>query len=234
MTTGMKNDLDTNDMAMAFDQLTRNRRSIRGFLPDGVEQATLDQIFESAACAPSNCNTQPWQVYVASGELRDRLSELLLASIGEGEISLDFPYDAKYSDIYRQRQLDVGLMLYKALGITREDKEGKRQAFLRNLEFFGAAHVAFIFMPEWCGIREAADVGMYAQNLMLAMQAHGVASCPQTILSYNANLVREQFDIDTSFKLLFGISFGYEDKSLPENQIVPDRASLAESVHFCR
>jgi hypothetical protein len=33
-------------------------------------------------------------------------------------------------------------------------------------------------------------------------------------------------------KLLFGISFGYEDKSLPENQILPDRAELQESVHF--
>jgi len=234
MMTGKQNEFDRNQMAQAFDQLTRCRRSIRGFLADEVEQSTLDRIFESAAHAPSNCNTQPWHVYVASGELRHRLSELLLASIGEGQYSLDFPYDAKYSDVYRQRQLDVGLMLYKALGVTREDKEGKRQAFLRNLEFFGAAHVAFIFMPEWCGIREAADVGMYAQNLMLAMQAHGVASCPQTILSYNADLIREQFDIDKSLKLLFGISFGYENKSLPENQIVPDRASLAESVHFHR
>jgi hypothetical protein len=73
---------------------------------------------------------------------------------------------------------------------------------------------------------------MYAQNLMLTMQAHGLASCPQTILGYNSDVVREQLGIDAGQKLLFGISFGYADMSKPENQIVPSRATLAESTHF--
>lgn len=123
-------------------------------------------------------------------------------------------------------------MLYKALGVTREDKEGKRQAFLRNLEFFDAPHVVFIFMPDWADMREAVDVGIYAQNLMLTMQAHGVASCPQTILGYNSQVVREQLGIDASHKLLFGISFGYADMSHPENLIEPSRATLSESTRF--
>ncbi len=123
-------------------------------------------------------------------------------------------------------------MLYQALGETREDKKGKRQAFLRNLVFFDAPHVVFIFMPGWCGIREACDVGMYAQNLMLTMRAHGIASCPQTILGYDADSVRRELNIDSEMKLLFGISFGYEDPTLPENQIVPERAALGELVQF--
>jgi len=215
-----------------FDQLTRERRSIRGFLSSPVDQAVLQQIFSSAGHAPSNCNTQPWESRVVSGDLRDRVSQGLLETVGKGEINLDYPYDAKYKDKYRQRQLEVGLMLYQALGVTREDKEGKRQAFLRNLEFFGAPHVVFIFMPDWAGIREAADVGMYAQNLMLSMQAHGVASCPQTILGYNADLIREVLHIGVEMRLLFGISFGYADFSLAENQIVPGRARVGESVYF--
>jgi hypothetical protein len=31
---------------------------------------------------------------------------------------------------------------------------------------------------------------------------------------------------------MFGVSFGYEDKSKPENQIVPGRASVAETTTF--
>lgn len=215
-----------------FDQLARSRRSIRGFLPTPVGAEVLEQVFETAAFAPSNCNTQPWYSYVVSGEKRDRLSQIFLETIGQGNYTLDFPYDAKYDGIYRQRQLDVGLLLYKALGVTREDKEGKRQAFLRNLEFFDAPHVVFIFMPEWCGIREACDVGMYAQNLMLTLRAHGISSCPQTILGYDADSVRRELDIDPELKLLFGISFGYEDQTMPENQIIPDRATLDEHVKF--
>lgn len=220
------------DSVRIFDQIVRDRRSIRGFLSTPVAAEVLERVFETAAFAPSNCNTQPWYSHVVSGEMRDRLSGIFMQTIGQGKHSLDFPYEAKYDGIYRQRQLDVGLLLYKALGVTREDREGKRQAFLRNLEFFDAPHVVFIFMPEWCGIREACDVGMYAQTLMLAMRAHGIASCPQTILGYDADSVRRELGIGPDMKLLFGISFGYEDRSLPENRIIPERATLDEHVKF--
>lgn len=219
-------------LADEFDQMVASRRSIRAFLPAPVDVDTLEKVFSIANYAPSNCNTQPWQSYVVSGAKRDAMRDALMKTIGAGEHVLDFPYEGKYSGVYRERQLEVGLMLYKALGVTREDKAGKRNAFLRNLEFFDAPHVVFIFVPDWADIREAVDVGMYAQNLMLTMQAHGLASCPQTILGYNADVVREQLGIDSSQKLLFGISFGYADMSRPENQIQPSRATLAESTHF--
>lgn len=205
---------------------------MRAFLPDPVDPELLSKLFTLATSAPSNCNSQPWLTHVVSGASRDAMREALMRTIGEGEFVLDFPYDGKYTGVYRERQLDVGLMLYKALGVTREDKAGKRQAFLRNLEFFDAPHAAFIFMPDWAGIREAADVGMYAQNLMLSMRAYGISSCPQTILGYNADVVRKQLEIDSSQKLLFGISFGYEDETRPENQICPARATLSEVTKF--
>lgn len=230
----MMSDTNETESIRIFDQLARCRRSIRGFLPTPVVPEILEQVFQTAAFAPSNCNTQPWYSYVVSGEMRDRLSHTFMETIAQGIYSLDFPYDAKYGGVYRQRQLDVGILLYEALGVTREDKEGKKRAFLRNLEFFDAPHVVFIFMPEWCGIREACDVGMYTQNLMLTLRAHGIASCPQTILGYDADSVRRELGIDADMKLLFGISFGYEDLDLPENQIVPDRATLDEHVKFYR
>ena len=219
-------------LSEAFDHMVISRRSIRAFLPDPVDTETLGKIFSVANYAPSNCNTQPWVPHVVSGAKRDLMRDALIETIGKGEHALDFPYEGKYSGVYRERQLEVGLMLYKALGVTREDKEGKRQAFLRNLEFFDAPHVVFIFMPDWADIREAVDVGMYAQNLMLTMQAHGVTSCSQTILGYNADVVREQLGVDLSHKLLFGISFGYADMSRPENLIMPSRAALSELTCF--
>jgi nitroreductase len=228
----MKVENSSQETDRAFDQLTRSRRSIRGFLPEPVDADRLQKIFETAACAPSNCNTQPWESHVVSGAMRDRLSSIFMETIGQGNFSMDYPYDAKYQGVFRKRQLDVGILLYQALGVTREDKEGKRRAFLRNLEFFDAPHVVFILMPEWCGIREACDVGMYAQNLMLTMHSHGLASCPQTILGYDADSVRRELNIDSTMKLLFGISFGYENPELPENQIVPERAPLDDQVHF--
>ncbi len=220
------------EVVRVFDRIARSRRSVRGFLPHPVPRDLLERVFATAAFAPSNCNTQPWQSHVVSGTLRDRLSEIFMTTIAAGRHSLDFPYDASYDGVYRERQIDVAVLLYRALGVARDDKQGRREAFLRNLEFFGAPHVVFIFMPDWCGIREACDVGMYAQNLMLSLRAHGLASCPQTILGYDADSVRRELGIDDSLKLLFGISFGYENPDLPENRIEPARAPLAESVFF--
>ncbi len=215
-----------------FSRMVSSRRSVRAFLPDPVDQALIGKLFTLAASAPSNCNTQPWLSHVVSGSKRDLMHDALMKTVGVGENQLDFPYEGKYDGVYRQRQLEVGIMRYQAIGVTREDIAGKRQAFLRNLEFFGAPHVAFIFMPDWADIREAVDVGMYAQALMLSMHAHGISSCPQTILGYNADVVRELLNIEPSQKLLFGISFGYKDKSSPENRVHPSRATLSESTFF--
>jgi len=232
MSEPLHEDAETAECARVFRQIADSRRSIRGFLPRPVDRALLEQVFATAATAPSNCNTQPWQSHVVSGALRDRLSRIFMETIAQGKHSLDFPYEAKYDGVYRRRQVDVAVLLYQALGVARDDREGRQRAWLRNLEFFGAPHVVFIFMPDWCDIREACDVGMYAQNLMLSMRAHGLASCPQTILGYDADSVRRELGIDESMKLLFGISFGYEDPDLPENRIVPERAPLEEQVQF--
>ena len=48
-----------------------NRHSVRGFLPEAVSQEVMDAIFELARWAPSGTNVQPWQVYVASGAVRE-------------------------------------------------------------------------------------------------------------------------------------------------------------------
>lgn len=81
-------------------------------------------------------------------------------------------------------------------------------------------------------MREAADLGMYAQTLMLGFTAFGLASCPQTALSFNAKLVRDVLAVDPGHKLLFGISFGYEDKQEPANQCRVERAALEQLTHF--
>ena len=86
--------------------------------------------------------------------------------------------------------------------------------------------------PGPVGLREAADLGMYAQTLMLTLTAHGLGSCPQTALSFQADFVREQLGIEASNKLLFGISFGYPRKDDPSFDCVTERAAVTDAVSF--
>lgn len=215
-----------------FAEIVRARRSVRGFLPTPVKLELMKEVFELAQTAPSNCNTQPWSVHVVSGDIRHRLQQGLTTALRQGEFAMDFPYMGKYTGIFKTRQYDAAKQLYNAMGIEREDKNGRDAAFQRNYCFFDAPHAAFLFLPEEFGIREAADLGMYAQNLMLALTAAGIASCPQTALSFNADLVRQLLGVPNNMKLLFGLSFGYEDKSVKANQARVGRASLEQIVTF--
>jgi nitroreductase len=169
---------------------------------------------------------------VASGESLEKLRAEMSSRFMAGEMSMDFPYDGVYEGVYKQRQHGSAQALYDAVNVTREDKAARHQQFMRNFIFFDAPHVAFLFLPEPFGLREAADLGMYAQTLMLAMTAHGLGSCPQTALSFQVDFVRETLGIDAGNKLLFGISFGYPDPDAPANTCTTDRAALADVVTF--
>ncbi|MCB1703843.1 MAG: nitroreductase [Halioglobus sp.] len=220
------------DRAAIFDHIVTSRRSLRAFLPQQVEDGELSRIFDIAQRAPSNCNSQPWVTHVVSGAKLDELRAQMPQRFASGNFSMDFPYDGVYHGVYKERQYGAAQALYAAAGIAREDKAKRNEQFMRNFTFFDAPHVAFLFLPEPFGLREAADLGMYAQTLMLTLTAHGLGSCPQTALGFQADFVREQLQIDASNKLVFGISFGYPDPDDPVNACVTDRAALADAVTF--
>ncbi len=220
------------DPARVFAGIVGRRRSIRAFRPEPAPRELLESVFSVALRAPSNCNTQPWQAHVASGQKLETLRERLPAEFAEGRLSMDFPYDGAYQGVYRQRQLGAAQALYEACGIERSDKPARHAQFMRNFSFFDAPHVAFLFLPEPFGLREACDLGMYAQSLMLSMVAHGLGCCPQTALSMQCDTVREVLEVDSSNRLLFGISFGYAREDAPANQVRTERGALRDIVRF--
>lgn len=206
---------------------------MRGFTSDLIPAETLSAIFEMAQKSPSNCNTQPWLTYVASGEKCRTLSDQIceLAKSGKG-MEPAFGYFQTPENPYRKRQVECAVELYGNMGIARDDKMGRMMAMLRNYEFFDAPHVAFIGMPKGFGVINALDVGIYLQTLMLAMTAHGVSSCAQGALAYYPGPVREAFGFGDEVSLVAGISFGYEDVSVPANKTRTTREDLAVSASF--
>ncbi len=220
------------DRAAVFDEIVAARHSLRAFLPQAVDTATLTTIFAVAQRAPSNCNSQPWITHVVSGDKLETLRAEMPARFMSGNFTMDFPYAGVYEGVYKERQYGAAQALYEAVSITRQDKVKRNEQFMRNFTFFDAPHVAFLFLPEPFGLREAADLGMYAQTLMLALTAHGLGSCPQTALSFQADYVRDQLGIAASNKLVFGLSFGYPDWDAPANACVTDRATGPDAVTF--
>lgn len=226
--------LPTVDLAESADRLIRGRRAIRAFRPDEVPDETIRAVFELAGQAPSNSNTQPWHVEVVSGAARDRLADALVTAHAEGRTSVDFPYrDGLFQGALQSRRVDFGARLYATLGIARDETDLLEGYNTKSLRFYGAPHVAMLFAPNNTEARIAADMGIYAQTLMLAMTAHGIASCPQALLSFYADTVRAELGVGDR-KLLMGISFGYADDTAAVNSVRIPRADLSETTRFHR
>lgn len=224
----------TSTSADVAEQLIRGRRATRAFLPDPVPDTTIEAVFELAGAAPSNSNAQPWQVEVVSGAARDDLAAALVAAYRDGRRTVDFPYsDDIYLPEHLRRRAAWGAAVYAALGIDRDAVDLRETYDVRSLSFYGAPHVALLYAPESGDPRLTADVGMYAQTLLLAMAAYGLASCPQAVLSFYADTVRSSLGV-VGGRLLFGVSFGYADPSAAINSVVVGREPLDRTTRFHR
>lgn len=218
----------------SFSDLAARRHSYRDFEPNPVPEHMLHAVLGDAQRAPSNCNIQPWDVHIVSGDTRDRLSIALHAAHAAGKVSSDFFWSEQaFHGAYDQRRKEQGAIYYGNLGVARGDAEARARAAATNFSFFGAPHVAMLFMPiVGDNVRVAGDVGMYAQTFLLSLTANGLAGVPQTVLGLYADTVRDVLSIPEDRKMLFGISFGYPDVAAAANRRLMDRAPISDSVTF--
>src|SRR5262249_7416484 len=99
-----------------------SRFSCRAFLSTPVPLATVRDILNRAARAPSGGNLQPWRVHALAGapleELRARVRPHAPTNPrGEGaEYSI---YPAPLKEPYSALRYEVGALLYRAIGIPR-------------------------------------------------------------------------------------------------------------------
>src|SRR5215469_10007178 len=105
-----------------------SRFSCRAFLPTPVPLATVRDILDRAARAPSGGNLQPWRAHALAGasleELRARVCPHALTNPrGEGAEYDIYPEPLK--EPYNALRYEVGALLYRAIGIAREDRPAR-------------------------------------------------------------------------------------------------------------
>jgi nitroreductase len=116
-----------------------SRYSCRAFLSNPVPEKIIREIVEQAARAPSAGNMQPWRVDALAGERIEALIALLLPRMatdlpkGEGTDYAIYPHPL--TEPYYARRFSVGELLYKSIGISREDRAGRYRQYARNFQF---------------------------------------------------------------------------------------------------
>jgi len=216
-----------------LEELLGERFSCRAFRPDPVPRATIERVLKAAQRTASWCNSQPWQLVIASGAAKERFRTAIYgeASSGAREDG-DFSFPREYRGVYLERRRESGFQLYNTLGIARGDKAAYARQALENYNFFGAPHVAVIHTDEALGIYGAIDCGAYVGNFLLAAQALGLGTIAQAALARHSGLIRRHFGLDDTRRVVCGISFGFPDLDHRINSYRTSRAGIPDTVTF--
>jgi len=216
-----------------LEELLGERFSCRAFKADPVPRPLIERILKVAQRTASWCNSQPWQVVIASGEAKEKFrKEIYAAAVSGAPDDGDFPFPREYRGIYLARRRESGFQLYNTLGIPRGDKTGYARQALENFNFFGAPHVAIIHTDEALGVYGAIDCGAYVGNFMLAAQALGLGVIAQAALAHRSGLIRRHFELGDDRRVVCGISFGFPDHGQRINSYRTSRAAIEEAVTF--
>jgi len=216
-----------------LEELLDERYSCRAYRPEPVPRPTIDRILTAAQRTASWCNSQPWQVVIASGEAKEKFRKLIYAEAASGAgDDHDFTPPREYLGVYLERRRESGFQLYNTLGIARGDKAAYGRQALENYNFFGAPHVAIIHTDEALGIYGAIDCGAYVGNFLLAAQALGLGTIPQAALARHSSLIRRHFKLGDDRRVVCGISFGFPDRDHKINNYRTSRARIADAATF--
>jgi len=231
MTTPPAADIAAAEAAIA------TRRSVRAFLPTPVPRATVERILAVASRAPSGTNTQPWRVYVLTGEPLRSLSRRLVAAYDDPEESArhseEYPYyPTEWVPPYIDRRRKIGWDLYGLLGIGKTDKARMHAQHRRNYEFFGAP-VGLMFTIDRI-LRQGSwlDYGMFIEGVMVAARAHGLDTCPQAAFTPFHRIVTDEIGAPANEQLVCGMSLGWADPGAIENTLVTEREPVAGFARF--
>lgn len=207
-----------------------SRRSIRVFKPDPVPEVLMRRILETARWAPSGSNIQPWKIHVLNGDSRRKYTDALLTAEEHGEANeMEYNYYApQWEEPFLARRRACGFGLYGAMGVAREDREGRRQAFRRNYKFFGAGTGILFWIRSSLEHGSWLDYGTFIQSLSVAARGWGLSTIAQGALGEYPHVAHEMFGINDDYTLIGGMSIGWPKEEAPANLFQPERLEVDE------
>ena len=208
------------------------RASKRAFRPEPLPRPLIERMFAAAQRAPSWCNVQPWRVYTtmppATQKLAQALQQAAKSSLPHAEIAFPLEYPSPYKEL----RVGCGAALYKAMGVAREDKAGRYDAWLRNYALFDAPHVAVVACDKRLGPYAYVDVGVWLGYVLTAAQALGIDTCAMASVAAYPEPLREHLPIAATEVVLFGLAFGHADGEAPANACRTTREPVGTNVTF--
>jgi nitroreductase len=213
----------------------KSRFTCRAFTAEPVQRDMILKIMEAAIKAPSWGNTQPWEIFVASGDSAERLRKAYSDRFANDvpvkpDIARPLPKDwpAALKERYEQLRNDRA----DFLGLERDNHKDMNSLMARNFSFFDAPSVIFLCMDRTLTPWSLFDLGSISQSIMLAACEYGLGTAVAVQLASYPDLLRQELEIPESLAVCIGIAIGHIDTSSPQNVFRSTRRPIGEVLRF--
>ncbi|HSW18654.1 MAG TPA: nitroreductase [Ramlibacter sp.] len=207
------------DTARCVGHVLRSRSSVRAYRREPLSKELVQAILADASTAPSGANIQPWRVYILTGAPMKALGDALLAVSRSGGAPSPAHFPAPLPHVFQARLQDFGTRYYASLGIDRHDAPARARQSERNLEFFGAPVGLIFSIDRTLKPHSWIDLGLFAQNLMIAAKSRGVDTCPQVSFAPFHPVIASHLQMPEEEVTAFGMSMGFADPEAKVNQV---------------
>ena len=220
---------------MNYEEIAQDRRSIRGYKKDPIPREILEEIIHIAKHAPSSMNTQPWHFHVLTGEPLERIrkgntEKMMAGSSVDREIKLNHGYEGPH----RERQIEIAVQLFEAMGIARDDKERRMDWVMRGFRQFDAPVSIVITVDKALAEDTIAhfDCGAATYGLVLAAWSKGIGSVINGQGIMQSSVVRENANIPEDQVIMTCVAMGYPDESFVANDVKSRRSPNDKVASF--
>ena len=160
--------------SLSFTEIMKQRHSTRYFLSKPIPKETLKQIIETSLLTPSWGNSQPWTIYVASGNTLENIKKDWVSKNKEG-IKGNSDIEAGHRNDFSQRCQKCMGEIMNQVGEVLKDPKGTA-LMDANICLFNAPTIVYITIPKQRTLYNLFDSGAIEMSVMAAAKEHGIDS----------------------------------------------------------
>ena len=178
-------------------------------------------------------NTQPWEVFVVTGEKKIDWPQDFLTSASSGAVqrpNLAFPKE--WPELIDRRSKHSS-ETFRSLGDKSEGAKKNASKFSKNFQFYKAPCISFSL--EWTNPLHHGrflTLASFTSCVLMAAWAEGLVCCVQALSMAYPDIIREEFGISANTCLILAICIGYPDMKAQINQYNTTRKGLTDFIKW--
>ena len=213
------------DLKYNFKELMKERHSCRKFQSKPIPEEVLKEIISISLGAPSWWNSQPWNIYVASGKTMEEIRKEWISKY-ENKIKANSDIPSGHRTDFSERSQFTMAKFSK-----QWDEFPKKDADECNPHIFNAPTMVYLTLPKGHTQYSMLDLGGLEMCIMLAAKANGVDSIPAFSAIMYPDVLRKYLKISDKEDIVIGVALGYEEKcKINEHRSV--KMTLEEACKF--